>query len=106
MTEHFRASGIITFASWKTDIAGAEWHEHATPTDDIFSDVVPRQWHLVARYLIDSNDTVVFGNSTNKNPEFQVRFDRTSATGFGADLPDGSDFIASYTNILVDIYPL
>ena len=106
MAELFRFSGVISFASWKTDIAGAEWHDHAAPTDDIFSNVKPRQWHLAARYLIDSKDTVVFGNSTFKRPEFQVRFNRSLATGFGADLPDGSDFIASYTNILVDIYPL
>ena len=69
MAELLRVSGVISFVSWKTDIAGAEWHDHAAPTDDIFSNVKPRQWHLTARYLIDSKDTVVYS----------------------ADLPDGSD---------------
>jgi hypothetical protein len=97
----------VTYAAFKTAIAGSEWFEKAKPSSDILSLCNANEWRQAARYLIDCQEVTVTSTSpaTAKLPLVTVVFDRSRAVGFGADLPNDPNYtyVASYTNMLAKI---
>jgi len=100
-------TGEITFANWKSNIAGNEWFENAVPSPDIFSTSEPGEWRKTAQRLIDNKkDDVVVSYSAEKNPQFQVVMNRQTAVRYGGDLANTTTFVASYQNMTVFIRPV
>ena len=107
MYTNFMSIGEITFASWKSNIAGNEWFENAVPSPDIFSTSEPGEWRKTAQRLMDNEkDDVVVSYSAEKNPQFQVVMNRQTAVRYGGDLANTTTFVASYRNMTVFIRPV
>ena len=102
-------SGAVTFASWKSSLAGDEYYNNAVPSTDILSSRADGVWRSTAKRLFDNkNDQVIINYSNEKRPEFRVTFDKTSGVGYGGHLPNNSTiFVVSYKDLRVDIrgYP-
>ena len=65
--------GEITFASWKSPLAGQETSNTATASKDIFSSNKNRQWADTAIGLFNNKrDDTVTSVSKETNPQFQV----------------------------------
>ena len=98
----------MNYADWKSALAGEEWFDKAVPSMDIFSDTKGGQWRKTAKKLVDcKNDFVIINYSIEaRQPQFQVVFDRSQSVAYGSDLPNTTNFVASYKNLLVSIKPL
>jgi len=68
------STGEITFASWKSPLAGQESSNTATASKDIFSSSHNRQWADTAVGLFNNKrDDTVTSVSKETNPQFQVK---------------------------------
>ena len=98
-------SGAITFASWKYPLAGKEYYINADISSDILSAKRNRQWAIAADQFFDNRlDDVVNHQSSERNPTYEVTFDRTPAAGYGGHLPsDPATFVVSHKNLKIGI---
>lgn len=81
----------ITFASWKTSLAGREIHSTAmSSSKDIFSSPDnllsgarrnPRMFTIVAADLFDSRSSYTYGQSYETNPIYEVKMTKSSSFG-------------------------
>ena len=103
MVKNNDKKGQVTFPDWKSNIAGAEELDRAVPSIDITG---AYQWSFAAKSLMNNKvDEVIDNYSSRKDPEFQVVFDRRSATRYGGFRPDKPEFFfLSYTNMTVHIH--
>jgi len=97
--------GEITIASWKRPLAGQEVYSNASSSSDILSSKTIGQWRDVANRLVDNKvDQTVRSVTFETNPQFEVVFNRSQATAYGASLPnDRRSFAYSFLNVLVNI---
>jgi hypothetical protein len=97
--------GQITIASWKRPLAGEEIYSNASSSSDIFSTNKIGQWRDAANRLVDNKvDQTVRSVTFETNPQFEVVFNRSQATAYGANLPnDRGSFVYSFLNVLVNI---
>jgi cyanophycinase len=98
-------NGAVTFASWKSSLAGNENFNNAVPSNDILSFKANGVWRSTAKRLFDNKiDNMIINDSREKKPEFRVTFDKTSGIGYGGYLPSDSNvFVVSYKDLRVDI---
>jgi len=98
-------TGAVTFASWKSSLAGNENFNNAVPSNDILSFKANGVWRSTAKRLFDNKiDNMIINDSHEKKPEFRVAFDKTSGVGYGGYLPSASNvFVVSYKDLRVDI---
>ncbi len=82
---------------------GAEELDRAVPSEDILGDF---QWSTAAKNLMNNKvDDVIDNYSSQKEPEFQVVFDRRSAIRYGGFRPDMPEFFfLSYINMTINIH--
>lgn len=99
-------TGSITFASWKSPLKGNEYYMNAEVSTDILSATLTRRWANVADQFFDNRrDDSVAHLSFERNPRFEIVFDRLSAAGYGGYLPsDSNKFAVSYENLKVAIH--
>ncbi len=97
--------GKVTMAQWKNPMKGKETYTNAIVYNDILSSKTPREWANAGAQFFDNRlDDMVTHFSTEKNPQFQVTFDRTFGIGYGGFLPsDPTIFVVSYETLLVSI---
>jgi cyanophycinase len=102
----FYTIGSITFASWKSPLKGNEYYMNAEVSTDILSATLTRRWANVADQFFDNRrDDSVAHLSFERNPRFEIVFDRLSAAGYGGYLPsDSNKFAVSYENLKVAIH--
>ncbi|XP_046650060.1 cyanophycinase-like [Daphnia pulicaria] len=98
-------SGNITFASWKNPLKGKEVYTNAVVSSDILSARKSREWASTAAQFFDNKlDDVVTHTTSQKNPSFEVTFDRRTAAGYGGHLPtDPTTYLVSHENLQVGI---
>jgi hypothetical protein len=97
--------GNITFASWKNPLKGKEVYTNAVVSSDILSARKSREWASTAAQFFDNKlDDVVTHTTSQKNPSFEVTFDRRTAAGYGGHLPtDPTTYLVSHENLQVGI---
>ena len=64
-----------------------------------------RRWAVFADQFFDNrrDDTVVH-TSSERDPQYEVTFDRASGAGYGGYSPsDSANFVVSYKNLVVGI---
>lgn len=109
MCIYFRVLGNVVYAPWKVAIAGEEYFANAIPSDDILSRSAPNRWRETSRRLIDCQELAVTSYSPAslipRVPRVQVIFDRTSAVGFGADIPGdpNKNYVPSFRNMYATV---
>lgn len=102
----FFITGSIMFASWKTPLKGNEYYINSEPSVDILSATLTRRWAVAADQFFDNRlDDTVLHTSFERNPQYEVTFDRTPGAGYGGYFPsDATKFVVSYKNLLVGIH--
>ncbi len=80
-------------------------YTNAVVNNDILSAKTPREWAAAGAQFFDNKlDDVVTHFSNEKNPKFQITFDRTSGAGYGGHLPSNpTAYVVSHENLLVAI---
>ncbi|KAK4019862.1 hypothetical protein OUZ56_001866 [Daphnia magna] len=98
-------TGNVTFASWKTPLKGNEQYANAEISNDILSSKRSRSWASAAAQFFDNQlDDTVTHFSFEKNPTFEVSFNRLSGAGYRGPLPnDPLTFVVSHENLQVGI---
>lgn len=98
--------GKITFASWKSPLRGNEYYTNADVSTDILSANLNRRWATAADQFFDNRrDDFIAHLSFERDPRFEVTFDRLNGAGYGGYFPsDPSTFVVSYENLQVAIH--
>ena len=101
---------VVTFdASWKSNLAGAEYYNTALTSAAIFGGVIANraqsEFVRVATSLFDARlDSRTSGVTLEKRPEFVVHFlQGGTASGYGGYSPVTGKWEISYSNLLIDI---
>jgi len=104
----FYLKGVVTYAAWKTPLAGLEYYPNALPSTDILSSETKGQWRDTALLLMNNrNDRIIDNFSYETDPQFQVTFNRQSAVAFARFYPEEpARYALSYRNLRVDILGL
>jgi len=85
----FYLKGVVTYAAWKTPLAGLEYYPNALPSTDILSSETKGQWRDTALLLMNNrNDRIIDNFSNETDPQFKVTFNRQSAVAFGGFYPE------------------
>jgi hypothetical protein len=97
--------GNITIASWKTNLKNNEYYNNAEVSNDILSSQRDRVWaSTAAQFFNNKLDDVVTHYSYEKNPKFEITFDRVIGSGYGGIPPSNPEIIAvSHQNLKVGI---
>ena len=82
-----------------------EYYIRADINEDVLSTKKDNQWAAAADQFFDNRlDDTITHLSSETGPRFQVTFDRTSAQGYGGNLPtETGRFVVSYKNNLIGI---
>lgn len=85
---------------------GNEYYLSADISTDILSATMNRRWAAAADQFFDNRrDDSVAHLSFERNPRYEVVFDRLSGAGYGGYFPsDANTFVVSYENLKVAIH--
>ncbi|XP_046650061.1 cyanophycinase-like [Daphnia pulicaria] len=98
-------TGNITIASWKTNLKDNEYYNNAEVSNDILSSQRDRVWaSAAAQFFNNKLDDVVTHYSYEKNPKFEITFDRVTGSGYGGIPPSNPEItVVSHQNLKVGI---
>lgn len=99
-------TGNITFATWKSALKGNEYYLNAEVSTDILSATMNRRWAVAAdQFFYNRRDDSIAHLSFERNPRYEVIFDRLSGVGYGGYFPNNANkFAVSYENLQVAIH--
>ena len=97
--------GNITIASWKTLLKGKEDYSNAEVSNDILSSLKDRVWaSAAAQFFRNKLDDIVTHISYEKNPRFEITFNRLFGSGYGGLPPSNPEnFVVSHQNLQIGI---